>query len=158
GRFELLDMLPGRVFVEISRGGSVPYRSSALSLSPGQRLELSPVSLRGGVTLTGRVVDESGAPIDGARVVITAAPGGRAGAAADAALGEVVAVTERGGQFATSVLEGMRQLRISAAGLQDQTVMVLVSAAAPPAPVVVRLGGADAAVEGSARDEQGRPV
>ncbi len=156
GRFELLDMLPGRVFVEISRAGSVPYRSGALALQPGQRLALAPVSLRGGVTLTGRVVDDTGAPVDGARVVITAAGGGRPGAAD--ALTEVVAVTEGGGQFATSVLEGTRQLRVSAAGMQDQTLTVPVSAAAPPAPVEVRLGRADAAVEGSARDAQGRPV
>ena len=159
GRFHLNDMLPGRVFVEISRAGSVPYRSGALALQPGQRLELAPVSLRGGVSITGRVLDDAESPIEGARVVITAAPGGgKAGGLVDGALAEVVAMTDRGGEFVAAAVPGTRQVRVSAAGMQDQTVTVTVSASAPPAPVVVHLGRADAAVEGSARDDLGRPV
>jgi protocatechuate 3,4-dioxygenase beta subunit len=158
GRFQLADMLPGRVFVEISRAGNVPYRSAALALQPAQRLELPAVSLRGGVALTGRVVDEGDAPVEGARVLITAAPGGKAGSVELGALAEVVAVTDRAGLFAASVVPGTRQVRVSAAGLQDQTQTVTVSAAVPPAPVILRLGRADAAVEGSAHDDQGRPI
>src|SRR5581483_10222559 len=130
GRFQLADMLPGRVFVEISRAGSVPYRSGALALQPGQRLELPAVSLRGGVALTGRVVDDGDAPVEGARVVITAAPGGKAGSAGGVDLGalaEVVAVSDRAGLFAASVVPGTRQVRVSAAGMQDQTQTVTVS-------------------------------
>ena len=81
GRFQLADMLPGRVFVEINRAGNVPYRTGALALQPGQRLELPAVSLRGGVPLTGRVVDDGDAPVEGARVLITAASGGKASGA-----------------------------------------------------------------------------
>jgi hypothetical protein len=91
-------------------------------------------------------------------VLITAAPGGKAGSVELGALAEVVAVTDRAGLFAASVVPGTRQVRVSAAGLQDQTQTVTVSAAVPPAPVILRLGRADAAVEGSAHDDQGRPI
>jgi hypothetical protein len=160
GRFQLADMLPGRVFVEINRAGNVPYRSGALALQPGQRLELPAVSLRGGVALTGRVVDDGDAPVEGARVLITAAPGGKASApgSVEGALAEVVTVTDRAGLFAASVVPGTRQVRVSVAGMQVETQTVTVSASSPPAPVIVRLGRADAAVEGSAHDEMGRPV
>ncbi len=159
GRFQLNDVLPGRVFVEISRAGNVPYRSGAQALQPGQRLELPAVSLRGGVPLAGRVLDDGDAPVEGARVLITVAPGGsKAGASAEGSLAEVVAVTDRAGQFAAAVVPGTRQLHVSAAGMQDQTLTVTVSGSAPPAPVIVRLGRADAAVEGSARDDLGRPL
>jgi len=161
GQFQLADMLPGRVFVEISHAGNVPYRSGGLALQPGQRLEVPAVSLRGGVALTGRVVDDGDAPVEGARVLITAAPAGKAGAPGAGELGalaEVVTVTDRAGLFAASVVPGMRQVRVSAAGLQDQTQTVTVSASAPPAPVILRLGRADAAVEGSAHDDLGRPL
>ena len=159
GRFQLNDILPGRVFVEISRAGSVPYRSGALALQPGQRLELAPASLRGGVSITGRVLDDAESAIEGARVVVTAAPGGgKSGALADGALPEVVSMTDRAGQFTAASVPGTRQVRVSATGMQDQTLTVVVSAGAPPSPVVVHLGRADAAVEGSVRDELGRPV
>ncbi len=67
-------------------------------------------------------------------------------------------MTDRGGQFVAAAVPGTRQVRVSAAGMQDQTVTVTVSASALPAPVVVHLGRADAAVEGSAHDDLGRPV
>ena len=159
GRFELADMLPGRVFVEVSRQGSVPHRSGQLGLLPGQRLDVAAITLRDGVPINGRVVDDAGTPVDGARVSIAgstqaAAPAGGKSSAAEP---EIVLVTDRGGQFATSATEGERQLRVSASGMQDQRLTVQVSALAPPS-VVVRLGRADAALEGSVHDDLGRPL
>ena len=150
GRFHLADMLPGRVFVEVSRGGSVPHRSGELGLLPGQRLDLGAVTLRDGVRIIGRVVDQADAPIEGARVVVAATP-------ASGREAEIVLVTDRGGQFATAVLEGAHEFRVSAAGTQSQRLTVDVAAASPPN-VVVHLARADGVLDGSVRDEQGRPL
>ena len=151
GRFQLADMLPGRVFVEVDRAGNVSYRSGGLSLAPGQRLELGPISLREGVRVSGQVVDEAGAPVEGARVVVRAAPG-----AGDAAPG-IVALTDAGGRFATEATDGPHQLLVSAAGMQGDSRSLLVVAAAPP-DLTVRLVRADAVLEGSVRDGVGRPL
>jgi protocatechuate 3,4-dioxygenase beta subunit len=151
GRFHLADMLPGRVIVEIDRAGSVPFRSSGLRLAPGQRLDLGSIALRDGVRITGRIVDEADAPIEGARVVLAAGPG--SGAAGP----DVVAVSDGAGQFATAALDGVHELRVSATGMQSQSRAVQVTAAAPPT-LTVRLARADALLEGSVHDEVGRPL
>ena len=153
GAFQLADMLPGPVLVEVDRVGSVPQRSRQLSLHPGQRLDVGTIALTEGVRFAGRVVDDRDVPIDGARVRVIM------GGAASSTAGEsdIVLVTDRGGQFTTSVLDGVHQLRISAAGMQDQSLAVRVGGAAPPE-VTVRLARADGALEGAVRDVVGRPV
>jgi protocatechuate 3,4-dioxygenase beta subunit len=151
GRFQLSDMLPGRVFVEVDRAGSVPYRSGELSLLPGQRLELPPIVLRDGVRVTGQVLDDTGAPVEGARVAIRAAPG-----AVERTPG-VVALTDGGGRFATEALDGRHELAVSAAGMQSDTRTIQVAPSAPP-DVTFRLVRADAVLEGSVRDGLGRPL
>jgi protocatechuate 3,4-dioxygenase beta subunit len=151
GRFELADMLPGRVFVEVDRPGNVATRSGELRLAPGQRLDLGRIGMREGVRVTGQVIDEGGAPVEGARVVV--------GAAAGAGARGVVALTDGAGRFATAVVDGAHELRVSATGMQGETRTIHVVAAAPSPPeILVRLVRADAALDGSVRDGLGRPL
>ena len=46
-------------------------RTDEITLAPGERRDLGVLALRDGFPLEGRVVDESGAPIEGARVSVT---------------------------------------------------------------------------------------
>jgi hypothetical protein len=154
GGFQLADILPGSVIIEVDRGGSVPRRSPLMALQPGQRLDVGTISIQDGVRLAGRITDDSGDPLDGARVVVGA------GAASTKAESDVVVMTDRGGQFVTSVSEGVHQLRVSAPGMQDHSVTVRAVAGVPqdPQDLVVRLGRADGALDGSVHDGLGRPL
>jgi hypothetical protein len=171
GRFQLSDMLPGRFFLEVSHEGSVPQRAGPFPLAPGQKLEAGTIALADGIRLSGRVVDENDAPIDGARITLrgpgaAAPPRGekRAGAPADgapaaAALGDAtVLTTDGGGQFSAALAEGESSLVISAAGMLGQSVVVRLAAASPPAPLTVRLARVDARFDGLVRDAVGRPA
>ena len=70
GRFAIDDLIPGRYRVEVAHGGAEPLRSDEFVLAPGERRDVGKLALQPGFPVTGRVVDESGAPIDGARVVV----------------------------------------------------------------------------------------
>jgi hypothetical protein len=153
GGFQLADLLPGPIVVEAVRGGSVPRRSPQMSLNPGQRLDVGTIALREGVRLAGRVVDDAGVPIDGARVTVS----GPAAGSASKADADLLLLSDRGGQFATSVVDGAHQLRITAPGMQDKTLTVQAGANAP-AELTVRLARADGAVEGTVHDALGRSL
>ncbi len=146
GRFHLADMLPGQVFVEIDGPGSVPARTSALHLAPGQRVDLGRSGLRAGVRFSGRIVDEAGAPIEGARVSIGPVEGGPANPA-EASV--ITAVTDEAGQFAAEVGAGPHQLRVVAGGMQSETRAIQVAAGGqePPSGLTVRMMRAVAALK-----------
>ena len=70
GRFAVDDLIPGRYRVEVAHGGAEPLRSDEFVLAPGERRDVGKLALRPGFPVAGRVIDESGGPIDGARVVV----------------------------------------------------------------------------------------
>jgi hypothetical protein len=107
--------------------------------------------VREGVRVSGQVLDDSGAPVEGAHVLVRAAPG-----AGDRSPG-IVALTDAGGRFATEAVDGAHELQVTAAGMQADTRTVQVTAAAPP-DVAIRLVRADAVLDGSVRDGAGRPL
>jgi hypothetical protein len=166
GRFELGDMLPGRFRLEVGHPGSVSLRTDFFVLAPGQKLDAGVISLREGIRLTGRVVDENGMAVEGARVIalatVAAAPTAKAGGAAAARAAPlgvpVVGVTDRGGEFGIALPDGAHQLTVSAPGMLDQVLVVPVPPSGPPAPLLVRLARADGALEGLIRDTGGRPL
>src|SRR6185369_14233320 len=69
GRFTVDDLIPGRYRVEVAHAGSEPMRTDELTLAPGERRDLGALALRAGFPIEGRVVDEGGAPLEGARVI-----------------------------------------------------------------------------------------
>ncbi len=151
GRFAVDDLIPGRYRVEIVHAGLEPMRSDEFDLAPGERRDLGALSLRDGFPVEGRVLDEGGDPIEGARVVV----GGSA--AGDSAAG-LYALTDPGGRFSISVPAGSYQLSANSAGHGAARITIAVQANTPPTPVELRLRRAEAVLEGLVRDSGGRPL
>jgi len=151
GRFTVDDLIPGRYRVEVTHGGAEPLRSDELVLAPGDRRDVGKLAMRPGFPVTGRVVDESGSPIDGARVVV----GGSGASATSAGL---VAVTDAGGKFALALPAGSYRLSASAPGRGTTQAPVEVTAGSSPPPVEIKLIRAEASLEGLIRDDGGRPL
>ena len=151
GRFVIDDLIPGRYRVEVAHGGAEPFRSDEFVLAPGERRDVGKLALQPGFPVTGRVVDESGCPIDGARVVVGA--GG-----ASAASAGLVAVTDAGGSFALSLPAGSYRLAASAPGRGRAEAAVDVAAGSSPPALQIKLVRAEATLEGLVRDDGGRPL
>ncbi|HEX3902862.1 MAG TPA: carboxypeptidase-like regulatory domain-containing protein [Polyangia bacterium] len=150
GRFTVDDLIPGRYRVEVAQAGSEPLRTDELTLAPGDRRDLGVLALREGFPVTGRVVDESGGPIEGARVTST-------GGADDTAAG-LYAVTDGSGSFAVALPAGHYRLTANASGHGAARVEVEVRPGSAPAPLELRLPRAEAVLEGLVRDTGGRPL
>ena len=150
GRFAVEDLIPGRYRVEVAHAGSEPLRTDELVLAPGERRDLGTLALRDGIPVEGRVVDEAGGPLEGARVLVGT------GASADPA--GFYALTDAGGHFLVAVPAGSYRLTASASGHGSARVSVEVQAAKVPAPVEIRLVRAEAVLEGLVRDAGGRPL
>jgi len=151
GRFVVDDLIPGRYRIEVAHPGAEPLRSDELVLAPGERRDVGKLALQPGFPVTGRVVDESGTPIDGARVVV--ASGGTSAAAAG-----LVALTDAGGQFALALPVGSYRLAASASGRGTAQVAVDVAAGSSPPALAIKLFRAEATLEGLIRDDGGRPL
>jgi hypothetical protein len=150
GRFTVDDLIPGRYRVEVAHVGFEPMRTDELTLAPGERRDLGALALKDGFPVEGRVVDESGAPIEGARVMT-------AGVADDGTAG-LYTLTDGGGGFSIALPAGHYRLAASASGHGGARVEVEVRPGAAPAPLVLRLPRAEAALEGLVRDTGGRPL
>ena len=151
GRFAVDDLIPGRYRVEVAHGGAEPLRSDEFALAPGERRDAGKLALRPGFPVTGRVVDESGSPIDAARVVVAA------GGASPASAG-LFALTDASGHFALALPAGAYRLSASAPGRGAVQVPVDVAAGSAPAALEIKLVRAEASLEGLIRDDGGRPL
>jgi protocatechuate 3,4-dioxygenase beta subunit len=150
GRFVVEDLIPGRYRVEVAHAGSEPMRTDELVLAPGERRDLGTLALQDGIAVEGRVLDESGGPLEGARVLVGS------GTATDPA--GFYALTDAGGHFSVAVPAGSYRLIATASGHGAARVSVEVQAAKAPAPVEMRLPRAEAVLEGLVRDAGGRPL
>ena len=151
GRFAVDDLIPGRYRFEIAHPGSEPLRSDEFVLAPGERRDAGKLALRPGFPVVGRVIDDSGRAIEGARAVV-------ASAGTSPASTGLFALTNAGGRFELALPAGSYRLAISAAGRGTTQVSVDVVAGAAPAPLEIRLSRAEAALEGMVRDDGGRPL
>ena len=151
GRFAVDDLIPGRYRVEVAHGGAEPLRSDEFVLAPGERRDVGKLALRPGFPVAGRVIDESGGPIDGARVVV-------GGVGASAASAGLFALTDAGGHFALALPAGSYRVSASAAGRGADQVAVDVTAGSSPPALEIKLVRAEARLEGLIRDDGGRPL
>jgi len=150
GRFTVDDLIPGRYRVELVHAGSEPMRTDELTLAPGERRDLGTLALRDGFPLEGRVVDDSGAPLEGARVSAS-------GGADDSASG-LYAVSDGAGSFSIALPAGHYRLTASAPGHAAAGAEAEVRQGAPSAAIALRLARAEATLEGLVRDTGGRPL
>jgi protocatechuate 3,4-dioxygenase beta subunit len=148
GRFALEGLLPGRYRLEVARDGYQPLDVEA-TVAAGERRDLGALTLSEGFPVRGRVLDQPGAPIEGARVSVTAGAGGAAlpGALTDAA-----------GQFALALAPGRYRITASADGWGTASADSLAAAGGAQPLVELRLARADGALEGVVRDDAGRPL
>jgi len=150
GRFTVDDLIPGRYRVELAHPGSEPMRTDELTLAPAERRDLGVLALRDGFPLEGRVDDDSGAPLEGARV-------SAAGGADDSASG-LYAVSDGAGSFSIALPAGHYRLTASAPGHAVAGTEVDVRPGVPSASIALRLARAEASLEGLVRDTGGRPL
>jgi hypothetical protein len=148
GRFTIDDLIPGRYRVEVAHAGSEPMRTDEITLGPGERRDLGTLALRDGFPIEGRVVDESGAPLEGARVTAARASDDSGGSA----------TTDGTGAFSIALSAGQYRLTASAPGHGSAGTDVDVHGGAPSAPIALRLVRAEAILEGLVRDTGGRPL
>ncbi len=146
GRFALEGLLPGHYRLEVARDGYQPLALDA-TLGAGERRDLGTLTLTEGYPVRGRVVDQTGTPIEGARVDVTGAGTGLPGALTDAA-----------GQFALALAPGRYRLSASARGWGTAGADTVAQAGGAQPIVELRLARADGSIEGLVRDDAGRPL
>jgi hypothetical protein len=156
GRFRMTDVPPGRVRLEIVRAGSVPLRTAASTLAPGQTRDLGTIRLQAAMPLTGHVLDGDGVAVPGALLTATAST--RAGAAESL---DFFAATDDAGAFSLPLPPGQFRVGVTAAGKRPSALTVDIGAAAIT-PVTFRLSSAvdttTVAIDGVVKDVQGRPL
>jgi len=123
-------------------------------MSPGQTLDVGTLRLSAAARVEGRVIDERGQPVPGARVTARA-PGGQSSQGAY----DLYAVTDSGGAFSLPIAPGAVTLTASLPGHADVQSFVTVRAGTPSASVVLTVRGAAArALTGTVLDSGSRPV
>jgi protocatechuate 3,4-dioxygenase beta subunit len=110
GEFTLAGLAPGPARIEATHPDKLPFRREPLLLVPGETRELEDAVLLAGVSLVGRVLQEDGQPIKGAR--IEARPTGRLVRL------PVYVASDAQGEFALRVPGGEYSLRARAAGFE----------------------------------------
>jgi protocatechuate 3,4-dioxygenase beta subunit len=150
GKFTVDDLIPGRYRLEVSHPGLEPLRTDEVTLAPGARREVGTLALRAGFPVEGRVLDDAGNPIEGARV--SAAASGAAEAA------ELYALTDGGGNFALALPAGHYRVAAGAPGHGTAQAPVEVRPDASAPKLELRLARAEAFVEGLVSDVGGRPL
>jgi hypothetical protein len=145
GAFRLQDVLPGPLRLEVSRPPFAPLAVDLGSVEPGAARDAGVLVLRDAAPVRGRVLDERGAPVAGARVAVSPQVG-------------VGAETDGAGAFTFALPPGSYTLTASAPGQAARAATVTVAANGAPPPVELRLAGVGGALEGVARDSGHRPL
>jgi hypothetical protein len=149
GRFLLPDLPAGSFRLEVSSPTRLPIRRSPLAIEPGRTVDLGRLLLQAGVPTQGRVLDEEGAPLPGAR--IEARPMDGASPAVFSAL------TGEDGTFKVHLPRGLFTISAHAAKRAPEVKdAIVVEPGRPPSDLELRLQRADAALNGVVRDPQGR--
>ncbi len=145
GRFVLDGLPPGRYRIDVSRDG---YQALALEakLGAGERHDLGALALAEGFPVRGRVLDQAGAPIEGAHV----------GVAGDGVL--PTATTDVAGQFSLALAPGRYRVTASAEGWGNASADATAQAGGAGPSLELRLSRANASLEGQVHDAEGRPL
>ncbi len=69
GRFEIRGLQPGGLRLAVRAAGYAPHDDDGRALPAEERFDLGTIALERGALLAGRVVDERGAPVEGAEIV-----------------------------------------------------------------------------------------
>jgi protocatechuate 3,4-dioxygenase beta subunit len=151
GRYVIPDLPPGKYQVMVAAETRLSVSKGPLRVEPGKTSEVGSVTLRAGIALRGRLLDDAGAPLPGARVDVrqTDVSGGA----------EFSGVAGEDGRFVVFLPEGHFSLvAASPRRAPAQKVGLVVQAGQPPEELELKLERADAVVEGVVRDPQGRPA
>jgi hypothetical protein len=149
GRFALEEMPPGRIRLDVVHPDRLPVRRDALALGPGERQDLGDLVLQTGALLAGRVLDEVGSPIEGARVE-----------ARPRASGTPVRMTsDHDGHFSLRVAGGDYALVALAPSRAPESLFAVHAVPGEASkPIELRLPRADGVIEGTVRDAGGKPL
>jgi hypothetical protein len=150
GRFQVADLPPGRVRIDVSASGRLPLRKDGIVLEPGRSTDLGRIELGAAIALLGRALDEAGAAVSGARIEAR-----RVGSAAGTAFS---AVAGEDGAFTLPLPAGRWRVVAHAPGRAPAAVEPVEVGASSPAPIELRLAIAGATLEGSVRDPAGRGI
>ncbi len=143
GEVRFPGLRPGRHFVDVDRLG----RAAIATVKAGTTTTRK-VRLQGGLRVEGEVVDPSGAPVPGARVLLHAS---RVGA-------QQVAVADDQGRFAVAHLVPGVELQARARGRAPSLAMPVRPAAGGPPTIRLEVGPPGCVLTGRVVDEQGRPL
>jgi hypothetical protein len=145
GRFALEGLPPGRYRIDVTRDG---YQALAVEvkLGAGERRDLGALALAEGFPVRGRVLDQAGAPIEGAHVTVTGT-----GALPSA-------ITDAAGQFSLALAPGRYRVTASAEGWGSASADAAAEAGGAKPSLELRLSRADASLDGMVRDAEGRPL
>jgi protocatechuate 3,4-dioxygenase beta subunit len=149
GRFTLGGLVPGRYRIGVARDGYQLLASEAV-VRAGADQDLGGLALAEGFPVRGRVVDGSGAPLDGARISVSSGAGGAAALPG--------AVTDGAGQFALALAPGTYRITASAEGWGTASADTVAASGGAQPVLELRLARADASLEGTVKDSLGRPL
>ncbi len=161
GRFEIPDLGPGHIDLEVTAAGFAPLRVPGLEIPPAvPEVDLGTVLLAPGVTLEGRITDAGGEPLAGVEVRISdqdpylfaqLLAGGRA------QLPPADARSDAGGRF--TVVDRRRGEMLSLAASKPGYVVALIPGvrASSEEPIVVVMA-AVGRLAGRVVDDDGQPV
>ena len=151
GRFVIADLPPAPFHVAATAETRLPVHKGPLKLEPGKTLEVGALTLRAGIALRGRLIDEAGVALPGARVDVrqTDVTGGA----------EFTGLAGDDGRFVVYLPAGHFNLVAAAPRRAPaQKVGLVVQPGQPLEEQELRLERADAVLEGVVRDPQGRPA
>jgi len=140
GTFTIENAPTGEVEILAEVPGCSPGRTAPLQLAPGQVVEGIEIFASAGARLAGRVVDENGAPVSGAKVTLAK----KTGSASEDMLQQMMPTLAGGGEGTATDSSGHYEF----AGLEAATFDVTASHAeyAPSEPATVELAPGQAAV------------
>jgi hypothetical protein len=149
GRFALDEMPPGRIRLDVVHPDRLPVRRDALALGAGERLDVGDLVLQAGALLAGRVLDEAGRPIEGARVEARPRASGS----------PIRMASDHDGHFTLRVPGGDYALVALAPSRAPESLFAVHAVPGEPVkPIELRLPRADGIIEGVVRDTGGKPL